>query len=88
MDLLMIKKILKDYRLQCKKFLWLKNRLIKLCNLLGRRLNKDELFYFMKKCKCEISERFEDNESLIIDDESEKINRSEIRASFYRIMEA
>jgi hypothetical protein len=66
----------------------MEKRLIKLCGLLGRRLNKDEFFYFMKKCKCEITEVVNGDESLILDDESEKMHKSEVRASFYRVMEA
>jgi hypothetical protein len=42
----------------------------------------------MKKCKCEITEVVNGDESLILDDESEKMHKSEVRASFYRVMEA
>jgi hypothetical protein len=42
----------------------------------------------MKKCKCEITDMANGDESLILDDESEKMTKNEVRASFYRIMEA
>jgi hypothetical protein len=65
--------------------------IVKLCRLLGRKLSREEFFYFVKRCKCvENGVELEsgDNCALDVDENSRIVEGGDLRASFYRIMSA
>jgi hypothetical protein len=67
------------------------DQIIKLCGLLGRKLSREEFFYFVKRCKCvENGVELEsgDNSALDVDENSRIVEGGDLRASFYRVMSA
>jgi hypothetical protein len=65
--------------------------IVKLCRLLGRKLSREEFFYFVKRCKCVengVEMESGDNCALDVDENSRIVEGGDLRASFYRIMSA